>query len=133
MPKNTALTLQGFEQSALRLLMALREQANASQAAANGSLRAYVIQLLGSRNLDMQKYGISPDMTQFTLLPEQPQPQQQQPPMGQPSAGGTSPGVVPPPGPQAFVPPATVPAAATAPAALPPAQNYRRRRMRRKP
>ena len=119
MPKNTALTLQGFEQSTLRLLMALREQANASQAAANGSLRAYVIQLLGSRNLDMQKYGISPDMAQFILLPEQPQ---QQPPMGQPSAGGTSPGVVPPPGPQAFVPPATVPAAAAAPAALPPAQ-----------
>jgi hypothetical protein len=67
-----ALALQGFEQTTLRVLLGLREQVNASQAAANGGVRNYLIQLLTSRGLDPQKWGVSPDMTAFVEIQQPP-------------------------------------------------------------
>jgi len=68
---DSKLTLQGYEQSTLRVLLALREQANASVAAASGSVRNYLIQLLQGRGLDPQKWGISPDMAEFVEIQPQ--------------------------------------------------------------
>lgn len=86
-----ALTLQGSEQSTLRILLALRETANASLAATSGSVRNYLIQLLQARGLDPQKWGVSPDMTAFVEI---------QQPVADPNAPGQ------PGQPAAFVPPA---------------------------
>jgi hypothetical protein len=95
-------TLAGFEQSTLRILLAIREQANAAQASANASVRNYLIQLLTGRGLDPQKIGVSPDMTTFVEIvqPAPPAPDAAAAPAG---------------GPAAFTSPAT-PAAAAAPA-----------------
>jgi|SRR5271157_1203853 len=104
--KGTAgLTLQGHEQGTLRVLLAQREIANAGMAAASGSVRNYLIQLLTGRGLDPQKWGVSPDMTAFVEI-------QQPAPPAQPGAEApAAPGA-----PAAFVPPTTPPPAA-APAA----------------
>jgi hypothetical protein len=70
---NGSLALQGFEQSTLRILLAAREQANAqAQAmagAASTNVRNYLLALLTSRGLDPQKWGVSPDMTNFVEVP----------------------------------------------------------------
>jgi len=103
-----ALSLQGFEQSTLRILLAQREAANASLAASSGAVRNYLIQLLTGRGLDPQKWGVSPDMTAFVEI-------QQPAPPAQPGADATTgaPGA-----PAAFVPPsAPAPAPVAAPAA----------------
>ena len=89
------LSLQGFEQSTLRLLLAGRDAATASATAANNSVRNYVIQLLTGRGLDPAKWGIAPDMTTFVEI--QPPPAPTAPPPAAPGAPGA-----PASGPQAF-------------------------------
>jgi hypothetical protein len=93
-----ALTLNGHEQTSLRILLQAREQANASLAAASGFVRNYLIQLLQERGLDPNKWGISPDMKSFTEIK-------------QPEAAPVQPGQ-----PAAFVQPGVPAAAAPAPA-----------------
>jgi len=95
-------TLREAEQTTLRLLLALREEANAQASAANANVRNYLIQLLTSRGLDPQKWGVSPDMTVFTEI-QQPQPPATPPPV--------------PGGPQTFAESAPTPAPAAPPAA----------------
>ena len=95
------LTLRVDEQTTLRVLLALREQANASQAAANGSVRNYLMQLLTGRGLDPQTWGVSPDVTTFVEV-------KQPAPAPQPAA----PAAAPAPGQQTFAESAPAPAAA---------------------
>jgi hypothetical protein len=101
-----ALTLQGYEQSTLRILLAAREQDNASLAASSGAVRNYLIQLLQGRGLDPQKWGVSPDMSSFVEI---------QAPVAAPGQpGAPAPDAAATPGaPAAFVPP-SAPAAAPA-------------------
>jgi hypothetical protein len=110
---STGLTLHGFEQGTLRLLLSNRDEVTAAAQAANNSVRNYVIQLLTGRGLDPAKWGISPDMTSFVEIQ---QPETPAPPPAPPAPGG----------PQAFAKstPAAAPAvprrrAAALPAAAP--------------
>lgn len=95
---NGSMTLHGHEQSTLRILLASREQASASVAAASANVRNYLIQLLQGRGLDPQKWGVSPDMTSFVEI--------QQP----------TPAAVPTSGPQPVAESTPAPAPAPAPA-----------------
>lgn len=115
--KTTAsnLTLSGNEQSSLRLLLALREQANASAAAANAAVRNYLVQLLQGRGLDHTKWGVSPDMTTFTEIQQPQAPAQPTPAAVASAAAPAAPGA--PGAPATFAqstPPAPAPAAAPA-------------------
>lgn len=100
----TPLSLSGNEQSNLRILLALREQANASASAANATVRNYLIQLLQGRGLDPQKWGVTSDMTAFTEI---------QAPVAQaaPPTGAPAPGTPAPEGKQTFSESAPAPAA----------------------
>ncbi len=106
-----SLTLSGSEQGALRTLLALRDQANASAAAINQAVRGYLLALLQGRGLDPQKWGITPDMTTFCEVQQPPAPA----PAGQSASAGQPPAAVPAPAPE----PAAQPFAESSPAPAP--------------
>jgi hypothetical protein len=68
MAKKATASLTGHEQTTLRILLAQRGQAEASLAAASGSVNNYLVQLLKDRELDPQKWGVSPDMKGFAEI-----------------------------------------------------------------
>lgn len=65
-----ALTqLKDYERDLLRVLLQRRELANIE-------VRNYLIQILTVRGLDPQKWGVTPDLSSFTEIPQPPaQPQ----------------------------------------------------------
>lgn len=99
----SALELKGYEQDNLRILLNARELANVE-------VRNYLIHLLQSRELDPNKWGVSPDLKTFTEI------QQPAPAPAAPAAAPGAPAPAPAPAPAAA--PAVAPvAAAPAPAA----------------
>jgi hypothetical protein len=61
-----ALELKGYEQDNLRILLNARELANVE-------VRNYLIHILGARELDPNKWGVSPDLKTFTEIQAPPQ------------------------------------------------------------
>jgi hypothetical protein len=53
--------LQPYESDLLRSLLILRQQAN-------DNVKTYLLQILGARGLDPNKYGVSPDLRTFTEI-----------------------------------------------------------------
>jgi hypothetical protein len=53
--------LQPYESDILRTLLIDRQQAN-------DNVKSYLLQILGVRNLDPNKYGVSPDLRSFTEI-----------------------------------------------------------------